>query len=285
MRVGPDNGANWRSLTRGAIFGSRHYFLHGRVWYNDPDPVYVRASMPLNHAQLICSWVTLSGQLNLSSEWFPGLPPERLDILKRTMPGHGLLPRPADVLDNDSPRLWLLTDSRRTPRRDVIGLFNWESHEQHFDYPLDKLGLDANTEYVAFDYWRNELVASVKGRLQTAVPAESCRVLAVRPRENHPQLISTSRHITQGIVDVLEEKWDARKGTLTGRSKVVGGDAYELRIVAEAGGKVFAANAIEVSAKDKSAGVRASLALDGKLIRATIDTPTSRDVSWKLKFQ
>jgi hypothetical protein len=321
MRIGPDNGADWGSLTRGTIFGSRHYFLHGRIWYNDPDPVYVRASMPLNHAQLICSWVTLTGQLNLSSEWFPDLPPERLDILKRTMPGHGRLPRPADIFENDPPRLWLLTDAPergvhaastseksatrsqmdlpgrstlkrpegRSPntlvRREVIGVFNWESREQNFDYPLAKLGLDPNAEYVAFDYWANTLLPLMKGRLRITVPAESCRVIAVRPRARHPQLLSTSRHITQGIVDVLEEKWDARKKTLSGRSQVVAGDAYELRIVAEAGGKIFVANAFEVSPADASAGVKASLASDGKLVRATIEAPTSREVSWIVKFK
>ncbi len=46
MRIGPDNGADWNGLKRGPTFGSRHYFLHGRVWYNDPDPVYVRSSHP-----------------------------------------------------------------------------------------------------------------------------------------------------------------------------------------------------------------------------------------------
>jgi hypothetical protein len=37
MRIGPDNGADWKGLLRGPIFGSRHYFLQGRIWYNDPD--------------------------------------------------------------------------------------------------------------------------------------------------------------------------------------------------------------------------------------------------------
>ncbi len=59
MRIGPDNGPEWKHLLVGPRFGSRHYFLQGRVWYNDPDPVYVCASMPLNHAQLISSWVAL----------------------------------------------------------------------------------------------------------------------------------------------------------------------------------------------------------------------------------
>ncbi len=284
MRIGPDNGATWKSLTRGAIFGSRHYFLHGRVWYNDPDPVYVRASMPLNHAQLIGSWVALSGQLNLSSEWLPGLPPERLDILKRTMPAHGLQPRPVDLLENDPPQLWLLTDTRRTPRRDVIGVFNWGSKEQQFDYPIDRLGLDPNTEYEAFDYWGCTLGSVIRGRLQVSVPAEACRILAVRPRAAHPQLLSTSRHITQGVVDVLEEQWDAVTRTLRGRSQLVGNDPCELRIVTPAGEPAWRAHAIGVSNADTVAAVRGAFAQQDRLVRVTIETRTSREVSWTVKF-
>lgn len=284
MRIGPDNGAAWKSLTRGAIFGSRHYFLHGRVWYNDPDPVYVRASMPLNHAQLNCSWVALSGQLNLSSEWLPGLPPERLDLLKRTMPGHGLLPRPVDLFENEPPRIWLLTDDRRDPRRDVIGVFNWESTGQTFDCPLDRLGLNANTEYVAFDYWQNALVPMIKGRLQLSVPAESCRILAVRPRTPRPQLLSTSRHITQGIVDVLEERWDDATRTLRGRSQLVGHDASELRVVLPDDTGSWKAEAVDLAAEDQAGGVRVSQVTQPGLVRVKLESPTSRTVNWALRF-
>jgi hypothetical protein len=284
MRIGPDNGAAWKSLTRGPVFGSRHYFLHGRVWHNDPDPVYVRASMPLNHAQLVCSWVALSGQLNLSSEWLPGLPPERLDILKRTMPGHGLLPRPVDLFENDPPRLWLLTDTRRAPRRDVIGVFNWESTERTFDCPLDRLGLDASAEYDAFDYWQNALVPTVKGRLQITVPAESCRILAVRPRAAHPQLLGTSRHITQGVVDVLEERWDSATQTLRGRSKTVGHDPCELRIVTPANGSAWKVRTIEVSSADVAAGVRCTFVQQDRMIRARVASPVHCEVSWVVTF-
>ena len=85
-------------------------------------------------------------------------------------------------------------------------------------------------EYVAFDYWGNE-APSIKGRLKIKVPGESCRILAVRPRAEHPQLISTSRHVTQGMVDVLSEAWDAGSRTLRGKSRVVANDPYELRIL------------------------------------------------------
>jgi hypothetical protein len=285
MRIGPDNGPQWERLLRGPAWGSRTYFLHGRVWYNDPDPVYVRPSVPLEQARLICSWVAVSGQLNMSSEDFAKLPAERLDLLRRTMPGHGLRPRPVDLFENDPPRAWLLTDERRSPRRDVVALYNWDaSKPAEFDYPLERLGLPAGP-YVAFDYWENALLPRVTGRLRLAVPKQSCRVLAVRPALDRPQVISTSRHITQGIVDVVEEKWDGGARTLSGRSRVVGGDPYELRVVAEGPGKGWAVEALEVSAADRAAGVRVEGKQEGTLVRAVVTSPAGRGVSWSLRFR
>ena len=52
MRIGPDNsGKSWPQwATRSPVSGSRMYFLNGRVWYNDPDPNYVRSSLSLERA-------------------------------------------------------------------------------------------------------------------------------------------------------------------------------------------------------------------------------------------
>jgi hypothetical protein len=284
MRIGPDNGADWEGLLRGPTFGSRQYFLSGRVWYNDPDPVYVRSSIPLNQAQLIGSWVALSGQLNLSSEWLPGLPPERLNILKRTMPSHGLRPRPADLFNEAIPGVWLLTDDRKSPRRDVVGLFNWTDQEKAVEHPLGWIGLDPAAEYWAFDYWGNRVLGPVKDRLRVTVPARSCLILAMRRSSKHPVLVSTSRHVTQGIVDVTEESWDATPHVLSGKSRVVGGDAYELRIMAGADDGRWLARSIELSGKDRRAGVTASYSQENGLLRAKIASPTGREVSWKVRF-
>lgn len=286
MRIGPDNGSPWDRLLRGPIFGSRHYFLNGRIWYNDPDPVYVRESMPLNHARLICSWVAITGQLNLSSEWLPGLPPERLDILKRTMPSHGLRPRPADLFENDPPTLWLLTDTRHAPRRDVIGVFNWSGEDKQFDYPFDHLGLEANTKYQLFDYWNNKLIPAMTDRLQITVPAESCRILAIKPFYlDYPRIISTSRHVTQGIVDVLEEHWSDANGTLSGKSDVIGGDPYELRITSDYWNGFWKPVSIHFLEPDNSLNFNGTLIEDGYLTRATINSPVSREVSWSIRFR
>jgi hypothetical protein len=281
MRIGPDSDATWKEMLYAPTFGSRQYFLNGRVWHNDPDAFYVRDSVPLNEARALCSWVTISGAMNTSSEWYPGLSPARLDLLRRTMPSHGLLSvRPADLFEHDPPRIWLLSDTRRAPRRDVIGLFNWSDQELQFDDSLAHIGLDANTKYVAFGYWRNELLPPFKGRLKISVPPRTSCVLAVRPVAHHPQLISTSRHITQGIVDVLAENWDAKTKTMSGCSQVVGGNDYELRIVSRT-----APATLTVSQADKAAGVKTSFNQEGRLLRVKIESPVSRDVSWSAEFK
>ena len=284
MRIGPDNGSSWGSLKRGPWHGSNRYFLHGRVWYNDPDPVYVRSQMPIQHARLICSWVALSGQLNVSSEWLPGLPADRLDILKRTLPSHGMLPRPVDLFEEDIPRVWLLTDMRKA-RRDVIGLFNWdEKAPAVIECSLAKLGLPSG-RYVGFDYWANAFLPPFERTLKVTVPPASCRVLSVCASKDTPRVASTSRHITQGVVDLVEEKWDGGKATLSGVSRVVADDDYELRIAVQPGEQSWEAMAVTSAPEDAKAGVSASLSQNGPRIRAVIQSPLSRDVRWSVTFR
>src|ERR1700683_2189393 len=90
------------------------------------------------------------------------------------------------------------------------------------------------------------------GSIKATLPAHGCLDLAVRPMLALPFVISTSRHITQGMVDVIDEQWDATAKTLSGKSRVVAGDPYELRIVASGAWKPAG---VEVSAVDKAAGV------------------------------
>ena len=301
MRIGPDNGHGWGdyrqeiaknacgSLITGPIRGTRLYFLNGRTWWNDPDPSYVRASIPIKHARLITSWVALSGQVYLNSDWLPGLPAERLDIIKRTIPAHGATARPIDYFDTIMPRMWLVTDTRRAVRRDVLGLYNWESEEQVMTCTAAKAGLDPANTYFAFDFWSNAPAPSFTGEFKYQVPAQSCRVIAVRAAEGHPVLVSTSRHVTQGMVDVLSEKWSGLTKTLSGTSQLVGGDPYELRVAGLHDGKKFwKLVSTAVSAADKAAEATISAkpvpTSEKGWARVVIESKESRSVAWSLNF-
>jgi len=69
-----------------------------------------------------------------------------------------------------------------------------------------------------------EYLGNIKSKLSQTLAPASCKVLAVRPRKVYPQVISTSRHITQGLMDVKEESWNPDKRTLSGTSAVVKGE-------------------------------------------------------------
>lgn len=292
MRVGPDNGASWGSGSgngsgwlRSPLFGTRHYFLQGRVWYNDPDTAYVRdGTFTLSEAQEIGSWYGISGQLTLDGDWIPGLSAERLNILKRILPHHGLMPRPVDYFENNLPNIWLLTKpaTNNLPRRDVIGLFNWStSSSLGINVTLAHVGLDTNSSYVGFNFWSNSIIPNISGSLQMTVPSGSCEIIAVRPQSGVPEVISTSRHVSQGIVSMVAEKWDGTN-TLSGTSKVVENDPYELRIYSTNNWQLQNAS---VSAADQAAGVTvSSMTQTDGLTRVTLNSPTNREVDWSVTF-
>jgi hypothetical protein len=286
MRVGPDNGGDWGSW-RGSSpdFGSRNYHLNGRIWWDDPDPIYVRASIPLESARCIASWNAISGEMISLSDWLPALPEERLDIIRRCIPGHGVTSRPIDLFNTWPPQQWLVTDQRPDhQRRDVVGLFNWSNDAEHLSLPVSGLGLPLADEYVPFDFWNGELLQPFQGTLELNVPGAACRILAVRPLLPRPFLISTSRHVSQGILEVKKEVWDASAKTLIGTSAVVADDVYELRVVARAPTAGWTLVKAEVSAGDAAAGVTITATGVNGLVRAVIKSPVSRDVEWTLGF-
>jgi hypothetical protein len=226
----------------------------------------------------------------LNSDWIPGLPPERLDILKRCLPSHQAIARPVDYFDSVMPAIWLTTDDSQTVRRDVLGLYNWDGEAQTMTYDAGKAGLSADRTYYAFDFWNKSVLPSFKGNFRFEVPAESCRVIAVRAAEDHPVLVSTSRHVTQGMVDVSDEKWDQAAGRLSGTSKVVANDPYELRIAGlgdDKPGKWSLLSAvIPAPAVEEGGTIRQETAQPGEdgWIRVLITSKKSGAISWTMKF-
>jgi hypothetical protein len=297
MRVGPDFNHDGQGIRSGPLRGSWVYFLNGKVWWNDPDPTKVRTSsegcdadhsidgaVTLAQAQMTSSWVSLTDQFFLISDWLPNLPKERLDILRHTMASHGATTRPVDRFDNSLPNTWLLSSDKSGVRRDVAGFFNFYDAPLKVEYSLAKMGLDPAKTYHAFDFWADKPVADISRSIKEDVPPMSCRVLGLRAKENHPVLISTSSHVSSGILEVKQEKWS--ENTLSGVSAVIGKDSYELRITGlRDGGQQWVPTAAVVSNEDAAAGVKISQTLEAGLLRVKIVSPVSRDVKWRVAFK
>jgi hypothetical protein len=232
--------------------------------------------------------MAISNQFTLVADWLPSLPAERLDILKRTMPNHTAVTRPVDYFDSIMPSIWLVTDTRQSVRRDVLGIFNWDDQNRTIACTSAKSGLAPTKTYHAFDFWNKAPSPSFRGEFKFDTPAQSCRVIAVRAAEDHPILVSTSRHVTQGIVDVENEQWDNASRIVTGTSSVVGNDPYELRIAGLRDGGHWKPVSVQVSAEDQAAGVAVairSVASDGDgWLRVLLSSPASRSVRWSVRW-
>jgi len=288
MRIGPDVGANWGGILRCARPATNLYYWHGDVWFNDPDCLMLRPPLTVDQARAWGSLIALSGQMVVVSEWLPDLAPERLDVLKRSIPNHGGRGRPINLFEKELAKVWHLRSDLGGQRRDLVGLFNWnDKQEAEVSVDLASLGLDADrdAQYVGFDYWENAFVGPVAGTLKAKLRPSSCRVISLRRAAARPQLVSTSRHITQGAVDVVSVEWDAGTKTLAGQSRLVGGDPYELRIAVPTTAKRWAVKKAEIDSPDKHFGETIEWKADPSGVRVTITMPRSREVAWRVVFE
>lgn len=231
MRVGPDNDmarvGRWKEVTLGARYASNLYFLNNKVWYNDPDAYYVRESISLPKARWMVSFQSILGAMSMTSMQYSQLPAERLELIKRGLPTHSLMSRPADLLRNPEPQIWTLKNERMT----VAGLFNWKEKESDaVECRFEEMGLAASKEYEAFEFWSNRYLGKIKDGWTATLDSASCQVVALRESKPYPQVISTSRHITQGLMDIASEQWNPKAKELTIKARVISSDPYELRI-------------------------------------------------------
>lgn len=280
MRIGPDNGPDWGGICAGPVRGTARYFLNARVWWNDPDPVYVRDSIPLEHARLIASWAAITGQLYAFSDWLPGLSAERVEVIRRTIPNHQRKNvRPVDLFNSQLANVWHLEEGEYH----ILGIFNWRNDKPlPVNYTAGFLGLKDDKTYVGYDFWRNVFLPPLKGNLACELPAATCRVISLREINDIPVLVGTSRHVASPILDMTGETWreDGETGVLSGTSTVVAGEDYELRVVVPVGKESWE------SVRETADNVKSiNAAVNGNTVRVRIVPETSGKVRWKLTFQ
>ena len=141
----------------------------------------------------------------------------------------------------------------------------------------EDLGLDPKKTYSVFEFWEKRVVAtSADGFVPGPIsPAFNSQVFVIRERLPHPQVVATSRHITGGGVDLLDVTW--KDGELSGRSRLVGGDAYDLYL-SEPNGWHFA----EIDCGGVKA--RTTSRQDGVIVTGC-QAEKSGEISWKARFE
>jgi hypothetical protein len=202
-------------------------FLHNIAWYSDPDVLEVRPPLSDGTARSWATLMALTGQALMDSDRVMDLPPSRVELLRRIYPATDI--RPLDLYrpDNVLKPIVDLKVHHLDRQYDVVGLFNYEGDAavtHHLRWR--DLGLDPRQAYHVYDFWSGVYLGAWEDGVFIDVPPSDVRVLTLMPAADRPVLLSTSRHLTQGWVDLMASS--ATGTALSGQSRVIAGDPYRL---------------------------------------------------------
>lgn len=95
----------------------------------------------------------------------------------------------------------------------ILGVINWRDEVCDFEFDLERF--IGKSEYLGFSFFDKKAIGAISQNfLIKGVTAHGCKLIALRKKQNNPQLLSTSMHLTQGAVDIESAKWNAENKTL-----------------------------------------------------------------------
>ncbi|WP_127585603.1 alpha-galactosidase [Paenibacillus koleovorans] len=196
------------------------YFTDRKLYYNDAFNVMtIDKPIPLNEARITASMFGLSGGPIMLGDEIVSISEERLNLIKKCLPQYEKMAKPADLFTSvypDWPKVFNLKVSKPWEEWQVVGLLNTEPTTKIFELAMHELDLDSQTDYTVFDFWDEMYLGEARGTLTVEVPPYSIKVLRVSQARNHPWLLSSDMHITQGGVELEQLKWNPEKRYLQG---------------------------------------------------------------------
>ncbi len=283
-RTGGDMEATWQGCQVMIRTITRWGFLNNVVWWCDPDTLCVREPLTLGEARIMATLVSLSGQALMTSDKMYELPEERVEILRRVIPTVDIHPMefyPWDEDERGRPTILDLKVAKHYGSWDVVAVFNWQEEPTTVQVDFAKLGLPVgeNIRYHVFEFWSQRYEGQFADGFSVTLPIRTCQVFAIRQALGHPQVVSTSRHITQGIVDLTEHVWDEANKELHGRSQLVRNDPYRLFVHVPAGFTL-----IELVTEPQKTPVTAQVKQEGDLLVVEMLSPENQFVDWVVRF-
>jgi hypothetical protein len=304
---GYEEGDGWRLwFTESQLGSSIRFFYNGRVFWNDGDGFHVFKSQPTDEslgrfnygqAKVDSNFHAIAGSTLFLEEAFnEEYPEDRIELLKRISPPTPDVSYPVDLFIRKPAQIWNMPVERPFGKWNVLSVFNFtgKTPREGFTYttpatralinrfavPLDAakdLRLDPNKEYIVYEFWTKQLIGTFKGTFTTRVlKPYDCDIYSIVEKQDHPVLISTSRHIRQMAFDIKDMAYEGGQRMLRGVSRAVANDPYQLRFYVPEG---FTAKRVELSG-----GLTGKMATEGRLLTVDYTASTGNDVEWKVFF-
>lgn len=256
----------------------------------DPEDAIPTETRDGSRSMLSMCYIT-SGRFLLGRS-ISQLSPEQIYDMSRTFPYHTIhqSARPLDAFTTSAqwPRVY---DFKVNEDWHQLAFYNYNlsyndkeanTISVNLSSTLDEGGMQMNPSnfYYIYDFWNDAFVGKLRGDAtikQVLRPGET-RIMSVHTVQNHPQFISTNRHIMQGFIDMKECNWNESKEELHGISEIIANDVYEV---------VIASNGKTPSDAKISEGEISYKIIDEKngLIKVSILNTKNATVKWCLCFK
>ncbi len=280
-RTGGDIVGGWEGFATALQPTLRYYYQHNIVWYTDPDVMLLRPPLTIDQARVWATLQGLTGQALMASDRLMDLSDERVEIMRRVFPAVDI--RPLDLFPaRTNKKIWDLKVNHLGRTYDVVGVFNFdENAPQRTHLKWKDLGLAADGPVHVFDFWNREYLGAWESGMDLTVSPTSVQVLTLVPASDRIELVSTSRHITQGWVDLVKLDTGRDRRSFSGTSRVIRNDPYELRF-AFPRGRNFAVAA--ATARSGGTSVPARFTNHQGWASVRIDSPKTTGVAWTVTF-
>ncbi len=246
----------------------RFYSFHNVSFYCDPDNVVIRPEFSnFEQAKSRVSAVSLLGLPVTFGDELTELPADRIEMLRRALPTLDIHPMDVREAVHDGKRFFVtLAVNTAFECWNVFDLLNMQDCDAKYTVNLQNELHIEDGEYLVFDFWNKKLLGIYDKEIELSLTSHASAVCAVRRVIGKPQIASTSRHLSQGAADLISVCWDDENLSLTGSSKVVKNDDYQIFIYVPDGYKPTVGQVID------------------NILTLKPDNSENKVVDWKVSF-
>ncbi len=181
----------------------RFYPMHRSVFYPDCDNVVMREEF--NNIEQSASRIYFVSMLGLPitfGDEFEVLDDKRISFIKSCLPVLDI--RPKNAYKTKNPKDVLTTNlaiNKEWESYNVISLFNTKNNNKTITVSFCELGLEKD-KYFIYDYTCDKFLGEFDSEFTIDLKPCESRILSVRKVLDLPQILSTSRHISQGAMEI-----------------------------------------------------------------------------------
>lgn len=273
---------SWENFLSSAVERLFHcYVWHNVVLYADADNLVLREEFnTMAQARSRVSLYGLAGLPVTMGDDLRTLPPERCGLLRRILPTVDIHPMDLSRKQRGTEYALLnLAVCRRFGSWNVAAVTNFTAETLRLTLHLGadlRLDCGEGRRYAVCDYWNQSFLGLFAEALPLEVSPCDTAVLRITPFEGRPEIIFTSRHLTQGAVELRDVR-RTEDGSLSGTALCVPGEEWRMMVLLPEGWELLGA--------DSTIPMEISRGEGGLLLDVVFHPEREKEVRWELRFR